>query len=75
MNKIKNYIVILLSIIFFESCGVYSFTGASIAPDIKTISIKYFPNRAPLIQPTLSQAFTEKLKEKFIAQTNLRLIT
>lgn len=75
MNKTKNYIVILLSIIFFESCGVYSFTGASIAPDVKTMSIKYFPNRAPLIQPTLSQAFTEKLKEKFIAQTNLRLIT
>ena len=73
-NIIKNYIAVLLSIIFFESCGVYSFTGASIAPDIKTISIKYFPNRSSLIQPTLSQAFTEKLKEKFIAQTNLRLI-
>jgi hypothetical protein len=75
MNKIKNYIAFLLIIIFIESCGVYSFTGASIAPDVKTMSIKYFPNRAPLIQPTLSQAFTEKLKEKFIAQTNLRLIT
>jgi hypothetical protein len=75
MNKLIKHIAFLLIIIFIESCGVYSFTGASIAPDVKTLSIKYFPNRAPLIQPTLSQAFTEKLKEKFIAQTNLRLIT
>jgi hypothetical protein len=75
MKKIILYIFILFSIVNIEGCGVYSFTGASIAPEIKTISIKYFPNRAALIQPTLSQAFTEKLKEKFISQTNLRLIT
>ncbi|MFM7016502.1 MAG: LPS assembly lipoprotein LptE [Bacteroidota bacterium] len=65
---------VIFAVLLLESCGIYSFTGASIAPDIKTISIKYFPNRSSLIQPTLSQAFTEKLKEKFISQTSLRLI-
>ncbi|CAN5585338.1 LptE family protein [soil metagenome] len=55
-------------------CGVYSFTGASISPDIKTVSIKNFPNRAALIQPSLSITFTEKLRDKFVSQTNLRLV-
>lgn len=52
----------------------YSFTGASISPDIKTINIAVFPNRASLVQPTLSQSFTDKLKEKFIAQTSLQQV-
>lgn len=57
----------------FAGCGVYSFTGASISPDVKTFSVQYFPNRAQLVQPLLSQAFTEKLKERFISLANLRL--
>lgn len=58
----------------FSSCGVYSFTGASIAPEIKTISIKYFPNNAPLVNSTLSQVFTEALRDKFTSQTSLQLV-
>lgn len=57
-----------------SGCGVYSFTGASVAPDVKTFSVQYFPNRASLVQPLLSQAITEKIKERFISQTNLRLV-
>ena len=57
-----------------SSCGVYSFTGASISPDIKTVSIAYFPNRAPIVQPALSQVFTEKMKDKFVSQTSLTLV-
>lgn len=52
----------------------YSFTGASIAPEVKTVSIQYFPNYAPLVQPTLSQTFTESLKDKFLSETNLVLV-
>jgi hypothetical protein len=55
-------------------CGVYSFTGASIPPEARTISVAFFPNDAPLVQPTLSQRFTEALQDKFVRQTNLRLI-
>jgi hypothetical protein len=58
----------------FNSCGVYSFTGASISPEIKTISIHYFPNNAPLVNSTLSQEFTEALRDKFTSQTSLSLI-
>jgi hypothetical protein len=52
----------------------YSFTGASIAPDVKTVSIKYFQNNAPLAHPTLAQSLTEALKDIFSSQTNLTLL-
>lgn len=63
----------ILSFIF-NSCGVYSFTGASISPEIQTISIHYFPNNAPLVNSTLSQEFTEALRDKFTSQTSLSLV-
>ena len=56
------------------SCGMYSFTGASIPAQATTISVAFFPNDAPLIQPTLSQRFTDALQTKFLRQTNLRLV-
>lgn len=51
----------------------YSFTGASIAEDVKTVSVKTFQSYAPLANANLSQTFTEDLKDKFISQTNLDL--
>ncbi len=75
MSKfIKKYFFIVAVIFIFEGCGIYSFTGASLHPDDKTVSIKTFPNRAPLVNPALSTAFTEKLKDVFVSQTSLDLV-
>ncbi len=76
INRISYCKIYLLAtlLLIISGCHIYSFTGASIAPDIKTVSIQYFPNNAPLIQPNLSQIFTEKLKDKFVSQTSLSLI-
>jgi hypothetical protein len=49
-------------------------SGASVSPDVKTINIKYFTKTAPLGPPSLSQTFTERLKDKFLTQTNLSII-
>ncbi len=66
---------LLLVLLLTAGCKVgYNFNGASIAADVKTISIQYFPNYAPNVQPTLSQVFTEKMKDKFLSQTNLKLL-
>ncbi len=74
-TKYILYFIIFNSLIFLlQSCGIYSFTGASIPPEVKTISIQYFSNNAPLVQPTLSQSFTDALKDKFTNQTNLTLV-
>lgn len=67
-----------LTILFFfafSACTMkYSFTGASIPPDAKTVSIENFPNMAPLVNPNLSNQLTEGLKDKFLAQTSLNLV-
>lgn len=60
--------------LFIGGCGVYSFTGASIPPEAKTISIAYFQNEADIVEPTLSQEFTTTLRDKFVSQTNLDLV-
>jgi len=57
---------------FLSTCKVgYSFSGASISPDVKTFTVKYFNKTASLGPAYLSQRFTEKLKDKFISQTTL----
>jgi len=60
---------------FFNSCGIYSFTGASISPGAKTVSVQYFPNKAALIEPSLSATFTNALRDIFTTQTNLRMVS
>lgn len=50
------------------------FKGTTIAPEIESVRIDYFENRADLIVPTLSQDFTEELKNKFTSETNLDLV-
>ncbi|KJF44713.1 LptE family protein [Draconibacterium sediminis] len=58
--------------ILAPSCTVnYTFTGANLSPKVKTFTVYYFPNRARLINPTLSQSFTEELREKLTRQTSL----
>lgn len=74
-----KYLLIILSAGFVLLSGTgckisYSFSGASISPQIKTISIQYFLNRASLVQPALSQYLTYALIDKCKAQTNLSIV-
>lgn len=57
----------------FSSCGIYSFTGASIDPSVKTFTIHFIVNQAPVVVPSLSQTLTDALKNKFLTSTNLSL--
>jgi len=70
---VKKYFSILIIIIIFEGCGIYTFSGASIDPRDKTVSVKKFPNRAPIVNPTLSRNFTQKLEDRLTSQTSLSL--
>ena len=75
-NLMKKIIYIaLFSIITLtlSSCWLYSFTGGSTG-DAKTIQIDFFPNDAPLVEPGLSQKFTQDLQDLFLRQTNLSLV-
>ena len=66
-------VLLIAAPLAFQSCGIYSFSGASIGT-AKTISIDFIQNKATLVSPTLSQVFTEKLKDKFIRETTLKLV-
>ena len=61
-----------IAVVLLSGCKIkYSFTGANLSPEVKTFTVYYFPNRARLVNPTLSQTFTEDLKEKLQRQTSL----
>ncbi len=53
------------------SCGIYSFSGTSIQPDVKTITIPYVEYTALRVNPSLSNDLTEALKEKYRKLTRL----
>lgn len=72
MIKRISFIAILTITIVFVSCKFYSFTGGNVGK-AKTLQVDFFPNRAPLVEPTLSQRFTLELQDLFLRQTNLTL--
>lgn len=69
----KLFLKLILLSILIKSCGVYSFTGASIPIEAKTISVQYISNKAGIVQPSLSQVITEGLIDAFVNQTNLEI--
>lgn len=69
------YLFLILSVIMAGCTISYKFNGASIDyTKVKTISIKDFPNQAPLVYPPLSQQFTEGVKDIYVRQTRLSLV-
>jgi len=71
-KSLKIYIYLSL-VLIVSSCGIYSFTGASIHPDAETVSVEYFKNNASIFNATLSQQITEMLQDKLVSQTSLKL--
>ena len=57
-----------------SSCGIYSFSGTSIQPDVKTVTINYFEYKALRVNPTLSNDITEALMDQFRRLTKLEQV-
>ncbi len=73
--KYAKYIFLFLAVSTFSGCGFYSFTGASIAPDVKTYQVNHFENTALLVEPGLERDFKIALEDLIQNQTNLTLVT
>lgn len=72
MLKSKNlYLTTILSIIIFQSCGIYSFSGASIPEEAKSIYISSFKNESNLAPANISNNLMEILISKCQNETNL----
>ena len=57
-----------------HSCGIYSFTGTSIQPDVKTVTVNYFEYKALKVNPSLSNDITTALQDKFLKLTRLEQV-
>lgn len=73
ITKYQILFLVMVTGIFLSGCS-YSFTGASISPTVKTISVAYLPNNALMVQPTLSRTLTETIRDKFVSQSSLSLV-
>ena len=73
--RIQTVLMVLILLVA-SGCKIkYSLSGASISPDVKSVFVDYFRNRSRVINPTLSQTFTEAMKDKFVNETGLTLNT
>ena len=73
--KTRGIISLLTVTLMVVGCsGGYSFTGASIPPGAKTLSVATFPNNAPTVNPQLSQKLTDELMQMFSSQTPLTVM-
>lgn len=64
----KKIIAIAMSVavVAFAGCKIsYSFTGASVDPQVKTVSVAQFENVASMVTPTLATLLTQGLQDQF----------
>ena len=71
MKKI-GFILSCLLVLSFQSCGLYSFTGADTGA-AKTFQVNYFQNTSDIVEPGIDRAFTLQLQDLIQGQTNLSL--
>lgn len=69
-----TFVIILTCCLLLNSCGIYTFSGASIPAEAKTVSVQYFPNNAQLVNPLLSNTITNALNDMFVNQTTLQSV-
>jgi hypothetical protein len=76
MNRFINLSIILLFSWLADSCFTFKLStkDASIPPEAKTVSVQYFQNNAMIVEPSLSQQFTDALKDYIQANTKLILV-
>jgi len=72
--------LVLIFLISLQSCGNYSFTGASIPLGTETFQVNFFENDAgndlgSIFEPGLDRDFTSSLQNILQNQTNLQLVS
>ena len=70
--KLIAAVSLLLFTLSFATCKYSTKDTAPIPPEIKTFRVNYLENKARYVNPQLTPAITEKLKQKIIGQTRLR---
>ena len=74
MTKAVRILALSLAVLLVSACGIYSFSGTSIKPDVKTITINYFEYKAMKVNPSLSNDLTEAVRNQFRRMTSLEQV-
>lgn len=75
MKKLVYIFILFTTLFTLNSCKPrYSLSGATIPVEAKTVSVAFFTNNTTLGSPSISQKFTEKLRDVVSTQTNLSLM-
>lgn len=74
MKQTFTYLLLFILPFTTLSCGIYSFTGASIPSGTETYQVNRFENTALLIEPGLERDFKITLEDLIQNQTNLTLV-
>lgn len=75
MKAVKHIFLVFILLVSIPGCKIkYSLNGATIPIEAKTVSVAFFSNNTTLGSPSLSQKFTEKLRDVVSTQTNLALM-
>ncbi|WP_034043512.1 LptE family protein [Wocania ichthyoenteri] len=72
--KYIKYIFLLLTIVTFQSCGIYGFTQPS-SIKAETFQVNRFENNSLLVEPGLERDFQNALQDLILDQTNYSLVT
>ncbi len=74
--KNLSIILVILASVLLDGCSFvkYSFSGTSIDPDVKTVTVNYFDYSALKVNPTLANDLTEAFKDKFRKLTKLEQV-
>jgi hypothetical protein len=76
MRRIRGLAITLVGLIWLLQACTYklSLNGASIPPNMKTIRVEFFENTSQLVVNSLSQQFTESLKDRIRNTTSLSVV-
>ena len=61
----RKILAVVSAALCLTACGIYSFSGTSIQPDVRTITIEYLDYKAPRVNPSLANDMTEAIKTQF----------
>lgn len=74
LSTVGVVVAMAVTMMIVHSCGIYSFTGTSIQPDVETVTINYFDYQALKVNPSLSNDLTTALQDKFLKLTKLEQV-
>jgi Lipopolysaccharide-assembly len=69
--KRLQFILLIVAALCIQGTCRFSTRDVSIPPEVKTVKVNYFENKARYVNPQLSPRLTDKLRQKIINQTRL----